>query len=156
MRYMYTNRCTTVLWGGWGSAGCENPSAGLWNVALDGTLSLPYCGHQGPHYLPLSLSVPTSLPYMLLPHPHFPSPFLMSIKVLPPWTLSSLCPLLGKLSLQPSCFCSIQILWVLAQGSPPSGCPPLTPALQQPAIPRMRSQSTLFKIVFGHSPHGTS
>lgn len=47
--------------------------------------------------------------------------FLIPTKVLPPWTLCSLCPLLGKFSLQTLLCLSIHILWVLAWGCPLAG-----------------------------------
>lgn len=125
MRY----RCTTVPRGGWGSAGCENPSTGLWNVALDRTLALPYCGLRGPHYVPLSLSIPTSALYVIASSSHS-SPYFSCLSrsfLLGLCVLCALCS--GSSASRPSCFCSIQILWVLAEGSPPSECPSLTPAL---------------------------
>lgn len=122
-------------------------------MALDGTLSLPYCGLQGPALpAPLTLNSYLSALYIIASSPlsflYFSCPsrsFLLGLCV-----LCALCS--GSSASRPSRFCSIQILWVLAQGSPPSGCPSLTPALRQPPIPRMRSQSPVKNCFSGTRP----
>lgn len=90
------------------------------------------------------------LPCVLTPPPRFPFPVSPVHRVLPPWPLCSLCPLLRKLSRQTLLRGHIPILWVLTKGFPLPGFPDTGSRAAPP--PCARARSALPKVLFVRSP----